>query len=63
MKAEALGKRETVGKVERGLRVLVAVGKHLRLVLRTQPRSLLTNERRHVSNSIFSNSPSRSGYR
>jgi hypothetical protein len=30
----ARGKRETVGKVERGLRVLVAVRKHLWLVLR-----------------------------
>ncbi len=33
-------KRETSEKVERGLRVRVAVHKHLRLVLRTQPRSV-----------------------
>jgi len=34
-KAEARGKRESVGKVERGLRVLVAVRQHPRLELRT----------------------------
>ncbi|HEX7570890.1 MAG TPA: hypothetical protein VF492_10335 [Verrucomicrobiae bacterium] len=34
MKAEARGKREMVGKVERGRRERVAVRQHLRLVLR-----------------------------
>jgi len=37
-KVAVRGKRELVGKVERGLRVLVAVRQHLGLVLRTQPR-------------------------
>ena len=35
-RATARGKRETVSKDEGGLRVLVAVRQHLRLVLRTQ---------------------------
>ena len=37
-KVAVRGKRETVGKAERGLRVLVTVRQHLGLVLRTQPR-------------------------
>ena len=36
--AATRGKRETVGKFECGLRVRVAVRKHLRLGLREQPR-------------------------